>query len=66
MPAGASSITEGILTKLDDVLTAATGVYQELKGKIGEGLKVETRYQSMGEKIKAWKERMGKAAVEDI
>ncbi|CAD6577695.1 MAG: hypothetical protein ASARMPREDX12_008464 [Alectoria sarmentosa] len=66
VPAVASSITEGILTKLDDVLTAATGVYQELKGKIGEGLKAETKYQSMGEKIKAWKERMGKVAVEDI
>lgn len=37
------------------------GIYQKLKGKLGVRLKFETIYLDIGENIKAWEERMGKA-----
>ncbi|KAF6218889.1 hypothetical protein HO133_005432 [Letharia lupina] len=49
---------------LDEILTLTSGMYRQLKEKIGEELKFETNYLRVGEKIKAWEERIGKAAVE--
>lgn len=49
---------------LDEILTLTSGMYRQLKEKVGEELKFETNYLRVGGKFKAWEERMGKAAVE--
>lgn len=51
---------------VDEILNSTTGVYQELKGKIGPGLKIETNNLCFRARIKAWEERMGKTAVEEM
>ena len=50
---------------LDNILNATTEVYQELKGKIGPGLKFKTNNPYFGARIEAWEECMGNAAVEE-
>lgn len=51
------------LANLDIILIAATAIYQKLKAKLGGRLRFATKFPLVAENIKAWEERMGKAAA---